>query len=65
VPRGPFGAGVLRVELGHHKLVELEVSCGIQFVAIEPPGRRAQSRLVNPLFAHFRDSVAVLFHLHA
>jgi hypothetical protein len=60
---GPaVGAGVLGVELGHHKLVELEAELRIQSVAIEPPCRRAQSRLVNALFAHFRDSMAVFFH---
>src|SRR5262245_50018439 len=36
--------------------------CAIQAVAIEPPWRRAMSRLVNALFAHFRDSMALFFH---
>src|SRR5438552_12516564 len=36
--------------------------CAIQAVAIEPPRFCAMSRLVNALFAHFRDSMALFFH---
>src|SRR2546422_7737132 len=37
--------------------------CAIQAVAIEPPRFCAMSRLVNALFAHFRGSMALFFHL--
>src|SRR5438309_7416111 len=37
--------------------------CAIQVVAIEPPRFCAMSRLVNALFAHFRGSMALFFHL--
>src|SRR5437899_11140065 len=36
--------------------------CAIQVVAIEPPRFCAMSRLVNALFAHFENSMALSFH---
>jgi hypothetical protein len=35
--------------------------CAIQAVAIEPPQRRAMSRLVNALFAYLSGSMALFF----
>src|SRR3989442_12939364 len=37
--------------------------CAIQALAIELPRFCAMSRLVNALFAHFRGSMALFFHL--